>query len=140
MAGLDNREAMQMRVKVLTIVFVVFLIGVVIVANLGLGPVVFRFLKYIPGGDKAGHFVLMGLLSLLVNLSFGAQRVTVGGLPLLKGSLIVMAVVTVEELSQLLLKHRGFDLLDLAMDYLGIVAFGVLAEHLVQHRRVAKSS
>ena len=129
-----------MRVKYLTIAFVVFLIGVVIVANLGLGPVAFQFLRYIPGGDKTGHFVLMGLLSLLVNLSFGAKRVTVAGLPLLKGSLIVIAVVTVEEVSQLLLKYRGFDLLDLAMDYLGIVAFGVLAEHLVRHRKTVQSS
>ena len=129
-----------MRVKTLTIVFVVFLVGIVIVANLGLGPVVFAFLRYIPGGDKTGHFVLMGMLSLLVNLSLGAKRVSVAGLPLLKGSLIVVAGVTLEELSQLLLKHRSFDLPDLAMDFLGIVAFGVLADHLVRRRRVVETS
>ena len=128
-----------MRVKMLTIVFVVFLIGVVIVANLGLAPVVFAFLRYIPGGDKTGHFVLMGMLSLLVNLSLSAKRVPVAGLSLLKGSLIVMLVVTLEELGQLLLKHRSFDLSDLAMDYLGIIAFGVLAEHLVRRQRLAES-
>lgn len=129
-----------MRVKTLTVVFVVFLICVVIVANLGLGPVAFRFLRTIPGGDKTGHFVLMGLLSLLVNLSMGAKRVPVAGLPLLKGSLIVIVVVTLEELSQLLLRYRSFDLSDLAMDYLGIVAFGVLAEHVVRRRRAAEMS
>ena len=123
-----------MRVKTLTVVFVVFLICVVIVANLGLGPVVFAFLRHIPGGDKTGHFVLMGLLSLLVNLSLGAKRVSVAGLPLLKGSLIVAVGVTLEELSQLLLAYRSFDLPDLAMDYLGIIAFGVLAEHVVRRR------
>ena len=129
-----------MRIKYLTVAFIVFLIGVVIVANLGWGPIVFQFLAYIPGGDKTGHFVLMGLLSLFVNLSMRAKRVTVAGLSLLQGSLIVALIVTAEEFSQLLLKHRGFSLIDLSCDYLGIIAFGVLADHWVRARQAKQTA
>jgi len=80
----------------------------------------------------------MGLLSLLVNLSLGAKRFNVLSVPLLKGNFIVIAAVTLEELSQLLLKHWGFDLLDLSCDYLGIIAFGVLAEHLVRRQQATQ--
>ncbi len=129
-----------MRIKYLSAAFIVFLIGIVIIANMGLGPIVFQFLRYIPGGDKTGHFVLMGLFSLFVNLSMRVKRVDVAGFSLLKGSLIVALIVTVEEFSQLLLKHRGFSLLDLACDYLGIIAFGVLAEHWVRARQAKQAA
>ena len=118
-------------IHVLTIAFVILLIGIIVIANVGLGPRMFAFLEYIPGGDKTGHFFLIGILSLFVNLSMGAKTTTYKSIPLLKGSLIVTILVIIEELSQLLLKYRGFDLLDLTADAAGILVFGRLAKWLI---------
>ena len=117
--------------KYLTALFIVILILIVIAANLGLAPILFGFLRRIPYGDKLGHFVLMGILSLLVNLSMRATRVQIGSFDVLKGSLIVAVVVTIEEFSQIFIRARGFSLVDLAFDYAGIVTFGTLATYLV---------
>jgi VanZ family protein len=120
--------------KILTALFVIVLILIVIAANLGLAPSLFAFLTHIPYGDKVGHFVLMGTLSLLVNLSLRADRVQIGPLVPLKGSLIVLAIVTVEEFSQLFLRFRGFSLIDLGFDYAGILACGKLAAFAVNEQ------
>lgn len=114
-------------IHIVTFSFVFLLIGIIIAANLGLGSVLWAFLDNIPGGDKIGHFVLIGLLSLFVNLSMGIKTTTFKFLTVLKGSLIVTILVIVEELSQLFLKHRGFELLDLTFDAAGIFVFGRLA-------------
>jgi polysaccharide biosynthesis protein VpsQ len=121
-------------VKTLTALFILVLILIVIAANMGLAPTLFAFLRHIPYGDKLGHFVLMGTLSLLVNLSMHASRVRIGSADVLKGSLIVAAIVTIEEFSQIFIRSRGFSLVDLAFDYAGIVAFGTLASYLVNRR------
>ena len=119
--------------------FVLILILIVIVANLGLGPFLFPFVYYIPWGDKLGHFILMGILSFLVNLAMGASKVRIYSKYILKGSLLVLVVVTLEEFTQLFLKFRGFSMIDLISDYAGIVAFGKLAEVVVRRRRQSTS-
>jgi VanZ family protein len=125
--------------KTLTALFIVILILIVIAANVGLAPTLFAFLRRIPYGDKLGHFVLMGILSLLVNLSMRASRVQIASFDVLKGSLIVAAVVTIEEFSQIFIRSRGFSLVDLAFDYAGIIAFGALATHLInRHAETAE--
>jgi VanZ family protein len=121
--------------KRLTILFILFLIGVVLVADAGLGPKLFVFLDHIPGGDKTGHLALMGTLSFLVNRSLSAARTRVLSVRVLKGSLIVAVIVTLEEFSQLFLHNRGFSLVDLAADYVGIILFGQLAAYVT--KRVA---
>ena len=58
----------------ITIAFVVFLILVVVIANVGLGPMFFAFIYKVPGGDKLGHFLLMGALSFLVNTALKKKK------------------------------------------------------------------
>ena len=130
---MDKIEIKPKYVRVLTIMFIILLLSIILIANIGLGPVVFTFLKYIPGGDKTGHFFLIGLLSFFVNLSTGAKTTRLKSLTVLKGSLIVSALVTLEEVTQLFLKHRGFDLMDLFFDAAGIFVFGRLAKWLTRH-------
>ncbi len=122
-------------VWLLTAAFIILLIGIIIIANVGLGSTAFTFLKYIPGGDKTGHFFLIGMLSFLVNLSMGAKTTTWKSMSVLKGSLIVFLVVVTEEFSQIFLKYRGFDLVDLLADAAGILVFGRLAKGLVHRNR-----
>ena len=80
--------------------------------------------------DKVLHFVLVGGLAFLLNLSL--QSVSLGkvGAPRVLfqwGTLGLLALATVEELTQILLPNRSFDLLDLGCNYLGIVVLGSFA-------------
>ncbi|MGB2963556.1 MAG: VanZ family protein [Anaerolineales bacterium] len=125
--------------KWITIVFIVLLILIVIVANLGLGPSFFPFIYQIPGGDKLGHFFLMGILSFLVNIILKTKKIRIFSINFLLGILIVMAIVTIEELSQIFLDYRVFSIIDLVTDYFGIVLFGYLADYSLNHQRNQKS-
>ncbi len=121
-----------MIIKYITVVFCVVLMGIVLIANLGYAGSVFSFLRNIPGGDKTGHFFLMGMFSFLVNLGLLCKRIRFGNIKILKGSLIVAFIVTVEEFSQIWLQYRGFDLGDLFCDYLGILCFGFIAQQVIK--------
>ncbi|HEX3050550.1 MAG TPA: hypothetical protein VHP83_07850 [Aggregatilineaceae bacterium] len=121
--------------KWLTIGFVVFIVAVVILADTGNGEWMFRLIGMVPGGDKTGHFVLVGTLALLVNLSLKARRVEIGRWKVLLGSAVIAAVFTVEEFSQLLFETRGFSLLDLSANYIGILVFGWVAARWVERQQ-----
>ncbi len=113
--------------KIVTAIFIGFLTVIVIGANQASLPDFLRSVYSFPGGDKAGHFLLMGTLSLLVNLSLGLRQVKFFSRRLLSGSLIVLVVVTLEEASQLWSTVRTFSLVDLGFDYMGIIGGGYLA-------------
>ena len=85
----------------------------------------------VPAADKAGHFLLFGLLSYLLNVSLGARRLRLGRVRVLAGSLALAVAVTVEELSQIWIANRSFDLADLLADVAGVLAFGHLAARSV---------
>lgn len=112
----------------ITIGFIILLIGIVIGANTGFAG--FRGFYDVPGGDKLGHFLLIGTLAFLVNASLRARRIRLGPLHPLLGSLLVALVVTAEEFSQIFLVHRSFDLLDLTADFAGILILGRLGAYL----------
>jgi polysaccharide biosynthesis protein VpsQ len=113
--------------KWLTILFALFLILIIVLADLGkLG--IFRFVYDIPFGDKAGHFILFGVLTLLINLAFfrslplqGRKRVAV-----ITG-LILALLIGLEEFSQRDFPNRTFSLGDLTASYLGVIFFSWLA-------------
>jgi hypothetical protein len=116
------------RYRRLALLFALLLMLIVAAANLGLGPVLFGFIYTIPYADKAGHFLLMGILSLLISIGFGADRIQF--LRLLKTSLLLGALVTFEELTQIFFSNRTFSLTDLSADYAGIFLFGELGAAL----------
>ncbi len=76
----------------------------------------------------------MGLLSFLLNVSLSCRTVRVFAARVLLGSAIAFAAVTLEELSQIFVRYRTFDLADLFFDYAGIWAFGRLALSLKMRR------
>lgn len=125
--------------KWVTLVFIVFLISIVIIANLGLSPIVFPFIYKIPGGDKLGHFFLMGILSFLVNSALITKTKKRYSKYILRGSLFIMAIVTIEEISQIFLEYRAFSVIDLLFDYLGIILFGYLAHYFQNSQSNLKS-
>lgn len=109
-----------------------------VAANLGLAPTLFWFVSIVPWGDKLGHFGLMGAFSLVVNMAWHAARLPVGRWHPLKGTLLVLGVVALEELSQVLLRYRSASIEDLACDVAGIVVFGWLAARICRRRGVAE--
>ena len=103
-------------------IYAAFLLAIIATATVGGTDVVFGFLRAVPAGDKIGHFVLVGTLALLADRALGyraLRRVPMG--PLAVG---VFAVG--DELSQLFIAQRTFDLLDLAANFAGIVSLTAL--------------
>lgn len=88
---------------------------------------IFGWLQALPGGDKLGHFLILGGFAFVLNHSLRYRTASLGGKPVLLGSLIVLLLAVAEETSQLFIPGRTFDLLDLAADALGILLLGRLA-------------
>ena len=103
-------------------------------ADRGLLKPVYAFIGVHPGSDKVGHFVLIGALAGLLNLALGLREVRWLGRGWLLGSVLIVIFCTLEEISQLWLPARSFDLLDLAGDYAGILFFGWLAKRIARWR------
>ncbi|MCI5140440.1 MAG: hypothetical protein D3909_01625 [Candidatus Electrothrix sp. ATG1] len=89
-----------------------------------------------PGGDKVGHFVLLGIASFFANQVLYPRHFLVFGKVFFVGTLILLVAITAEEISQLFLAHRTFDLLDLSFSYLGIIAGDVVVRVLKRKRNV----
>jgi hypothetical protein len=125
-----------MKIKWLTGLYALLLALIVFLADRKDSQFLFKPIRNMPYGDKAGHLILMGLFSLILNTALSCKTVKVWKLNLLTGSLIVALVVTLEEFSQLFIRYRSFDPVDLFFDYTGIFLFGQLA--YLMKRRLAK--
>ena len=123
------------RAKWVLVVYVSLLLLLIISADAGWGRRFWYLIQRIPLGDKAGHFILFGALSFLVNWILRAGEFRLGRFCVLKGSVILMALVFLEELSQLGFRSRSFDVYDLLADALGIWLFGVWARHRLRSKR-----
>jgi VanZ family protein len=79
-------------------------------------------------GDKAGHFALLGVLALLVDLALIEllPRLRPSSLAL-AGSVTIAALISLEELSQVWMPTRTPDWLDLVASYAGIFAGTLIA-------------
>ena len=114
--------------KLVAIIFAVFLVALVILANLGMGSVFRELMNFFPGRDKTGHFFLFGIMSYLLNMTLNGEKLSMCQLNLLKGSLILSFVVTIEEISQYFLPSRTFSWIDLLASYAGIYLFGFVSK------------
>ena len=117
-------------------IYFFWLVGIVVLADDKGTQHFLDFGAGIPYFDKVAHFLLMGGLSLLINLAFKVKRVALGHVGYLFGSLIVLILVTIEEASQMFIRGRAFDPGDLIADYLGIIIFGELARFLYKRFEV----
>lgn len=124
---ISHLKILSARIRIITVTYVFILAGIVVLADVPETQYLFTFIRSLPLGDKIGHFCLMGMLSLLVNLALNAKTFCVWKLDYLLGSLIVAAVVTTEEFSQMFIGGRTFDLYDLIFDYAGILLLGETA-------------
>jgi len=111
-----------------TVLFSLFIIGIVIRADAGHFPQPLKYFYDFPGGDKAGHFILFGFLSFLLNkgaLVFFPDRPPVR--LVLTVSLLLSILIGLEEWSQSLFPARTMSLIDLGASYLGVFIFALVA-------------
>jgi len=113
--------------KWLTILFTLFILLVIVLAdtgNLGMLAVIYR----IPYADKVGHFILYGLLTLLINLTLFRSMPHQKRLRLaVISGVILITLIGIEEFSQRSFSNRTFSLEDLSASYLGVIFFSWLA-------------
>ena len=108
-------------IKWFVLCFIIFVIAIVVMADLGKMPGFLANLYNFPNGDKVGHFFLMGTLGLLVDLAVVANSARIPVRRLLIAAISIMAVVGLEEASQALFGTRHADWLDLASSWAGIL-------------------
>ena len=137
-----------MKLKWLTVAYIMLLVSVMTILDFELLPtprnlvkkyapdtfVAVHFPQRLPYDDKLAHFFLVGALALLVNLSLSLSQVTIRKIKILKGSLVLLVLVTLEEFSQMLFPARSFSWFDLFANYAGILCFGRAAIYLMTNR------
>jgi len=112
--------------KWLALLFTLFIILIIVLADTGnLG--ILALINRIPFADKVGHFILYGILALLINLSlfrsFPHSRTRIAVIV----GLILAVLIGLEEFSQRYFSSRTFSLGDLSASYLGLIFFSWLA-------------
>ena len=114
--------------KWLAIFFTLFIVLIIVLADAGVLSRTLRFLHAVPFGDKAGHFILYGILTLLIDLALFHSRPDQNRIPILiKTGMILGLLIGLEEFSQQYFANRSYDLVDLAFSYLGLVCFSWVA-------------
>ena len=115
----------RLLIRVVTVIYALAIAGIVWCASAGWYRPTFAWVQTY-ASDKWLHFVLVGLLTLLLNLSLNFAAVSKQTKWLLWGTISMLLLATAEEASQYWLSHRTFDLSDLGCNYLGILIIGHL--------------
>ncbi len=108
--------------KYISVLFFIFIITVIFLADNGSLPRSVRAIYDFPNGDKLGHFILYGLLSYFITRAFlstfpSKSRSRV----MLSIGLTLALLIALEEFSQKFFSARTFDLVDLLASYLGLL-------------------
>ncbi len=114
-----------------------FIIAVVIIADLGYDAKWWPFIDRIPYGDKLGHIGLFGTLGFLCNLAFPSRRFGYCPFLVTTTTLVLLALISLEEISQAFIPARSCDLFDWLADLIGL-AIGQLAAIILKSRSPLK--
>jgi polysaccharide biosynthesis protein VpsQ len=104
----------------LAIGFLLFILAVIVAADMDAIPIAVRDIYRFPGGDKLGHFVLYGILAYLLARAF-PRSVHRGWFSVPIVILVLIAFTVLEELSQSLFAQRTASATDLAASLSGIL-------------------
>ncbi|HAV75885.1 MAG TPA: trypsin [Anaerolineae bacterium] len=116
--------------KRLAILFGLFIFGIIVLANMGMLNIL-GFINRIPYGDKAGHFILYGILTLLIDLSLlRSVQDSSPKLVVFRAALILALLIGLEEYSQQFFPKRTADWVDLLFSYIGVGFFSLVALRL----------
>ena len=112
-------------IRLLTVIYASAIAFIVWCASAGWYQPTFAWVQTY-ASDKWLHFVLVGTMALLLNLSLNLAAVSRRNSWLLWGTFVMLLLATFEELSQRWLSNRTLDVSDLACNYLGILIIGHL--------------
>jgi hypothetical protein len=116
----ETKTATGFLLRILAGLFLLFMLLIVTIANRGEGGEWWAFLHHIPCGDKLGHVGLMGMLCLLCNLALTPRRFRFLPACVTRVTLILFALITLEELSQMFIPTRSCDPIDWLADLAGL--------------------
>jgi VanZ family protein len=109
-----------MKPKILALLFLLFILLVIVVADAGAMPPFLRAVYDFPNGDKLGHFILYGILAFLLASAFPRPaRLGRVSVPMVILALLIFAGL--EEYTQQFFSTRTSDLIDLTFSFLGIL-------------------
>jgi hypothetical protein len=108
---------------VIAAAFLSVIVWIIYLANTGGHRLFFDLIKQLPYGDKAGHMLLFGLLTYVVNLALLSRHFCIGRLPLYYATVLVSIFVLSEEISQGFIPSRTLGIIDLVADAVGIILF-----------------
>ncbi|MDB2686022.1 VanZ family protein [Mariniblastus sp.] len=115
----------RLLIRVVTVIYALAIAGIVWCASAGWYRPTFGLVQsYV--SDKWLHFMLVGVLTLLLNLSLNLAAVSHRTKWLLWGTSLMLVLATLEEASQFWISNRTLDVSDLACNYLGILIIGHL--------------
>lgn len=100
--------------------FFIFILWVIINADLGTENPFVNFAHSLPFGDKLGHVFIFAGLTFLLNYALSYRFFLFRNIPIGVGTASVFLFALIEECSQLAFATRTFDLGDLLADFLGI--------------------
>lgn len=80
----------------------------------------------VDAGDKLGHFLMFGGLSLLLNLSLQFKNFSLQKINIYKGTLITACLSLLDEFTQLFISTRQFEIADIIANISGIFTFYLL--------------
>ena len=110
-----------MKMKLIALLFLLFILLVIVAVDQGSLPHFIHALYNFPGGDKIGHFALYGLLAFLLAYAF-PRPARLGRISIPLVVLILLFFVALEEYSQRFFSTRSSDLVDLTFSFLGVLA------------------
>lgn len=126
-----------MSVRKLAVLFTIFIIAIIILADLGFLRFALRFIDDFENLDKVLHFLLIGTLTYLISAGFIESFPNRNLNSLVFGTMFFLFVFfTIEEISQGPIRGRSFSLIDLAANYLGILVFGFFAWQKYRKKKI----
>ncbi len=129
-----------MMTKWLALAFSIFIIIVIVLADMGALPGLIRGIYDFPNGDKLGHFILYGILSLLLNLAIPLRPSLNLPRTIWTMSLALAALIGLEEWSQSLFGSRTMDIVDLLASYAGVTVAALTAWWVRKNSAVQKGN
>jgi VanZ family protein len=111
----------------LAILFSLFICWIIFLADTGQKIFASTYVRHLPFGDKAGHFLLYGILAFLVNLALNNRKVNILSQRVLLGASLVLAFAVLEEFTQIYLSTRDFEVWDILCDLGGVICFSWLS-------------
>lgn len=136
----ERKNVVFTLMKVFSLLFFSFILWIIYTANTGGSSVFFELVAAIPYGDKLGHILLFGILTLAANIcfKFSSYRLSLPfvaqpkGASIYWGTTLVLIFVCIEEMSQAFIPSRTFDWLDLTADGVGISLFSYASYRLAR--------